>query len=121
MAFYLYVFVASPHINSNSLLLQIKEIMAAAEQTLHSQLAGPTIALLDDMPSDLWTRLYNRLSTSTAAAAQVNHDCKNSIHTGCCVMVAAAVLSIVLHIVVLQVTHTRSTCCCHTCSVRLQC
>ena len=45
--------------------------MAAAEQTMQSQLAGPTIALLDDMPADLWTRLSNRLSTSTAAAAQV--------------------------------------------------
>ena len=51
--------------------LQIKEVMAAAEQTMQSQLAGPTIALLDDMPADLWTRLSNRLSTSTAAAAQV--------------------------------------------------
>lgn len=45
--------------------------MAAAEQTMQSQLAGPTIALLDDTPADLWTRLSNRLSTSTAAAAQV--------------------------------------------------
>ena len=50
---------------------QVKEVMAAAEQTMQSQLAGPTIALLDDMPSDLWTRLSTRLSTSTAAAAQV--------------------------------------------------
>ena len=54
-----------------SVWLQIKEVMAAAEQTMQSQLAGPTIALLDDMPADLWTRLSNRLSTSTAAAAQV--------------------------------------------------
>lgn len=45
--------------------------MAAAEHTMQSQLAGPTIALLDDMPPDLWTRLSTRLSTSTAAAAQV--------------------------------------------------
>lgn len=49
--------------------------MAAAEQTMQSQLAGPTIALLDDMPADLWTRLSNRLSTSTAAAAQVTWPC----------------------------------------------
>ena len=45
--------------------------MTAAEQAMQSQLAGPTIALLDDMPADLWTRLSNRLSSSTAAAAQV--------------------------------------------------
>jgi hypothetical protein len=51
--------------------LQIKEIMTAAEQAMQSQLAGPTIALLDDMPADLWTRLSTRLSSSTAAAAQV--------------------------------------------------
>ncbi|KAL3156977.1 hypothetical protein ABBQ38_001233 [Trebouxia sp. C0009 RCD-2024] len=50
---------------------KIKEVMAAAEHTMQSQLAGPTIALLDDMPPDLWTRLSTRLSTSTAAAAQV--------------------------------------------------
>lgn len=50
---------------------KIKEVMSAAEQAMQSQLAGPTIALLDDMPSDLWTRLSNRLSTSSAAAAQV--------------------------------------------------
>ncbi|DBA68461.1 hypothetical protein WJX79_008695 [Trebouxia sp. C0005] len=50
---------------------KIKEIMTAAEQAMQSQLAGPTIALLDDMPADLWTRLSNRLSSSTAAAAQV--------------------------------------------------
>lgn len=48
--------------------------MSAAEQTMQSQLAGPTIALLDDMPADLWTRLSNRLSTSTAAAAQVTYQ-----------------------------------------------
>ena len=45
--------------------------MSAAEQLMQSQLAGPTIALLDEMPADLWTRLSTRLSNSTAAAAQV--------------------------------------------------
>lgn len=60
-----------PHKHIDCLGLQIKEIMTAAEQAMQSQLAGPTIALLDDMPADLWTRLSNRLSSSTAAAAQV--------------------------------------------------
>lgn len=45
--------------------------MTAAEQAMQAQLAGPTIALLDDMPADLWTRLSTRLSSATAAAAQV--------------------------------------------------
>ena len=105
--------MASSHIDRISLRLQIKEIMAAAEQTLHSQLAGPTIALLDDMPSDLWTRLSNRLSTSTAAAAQVSHECKNSLCTGCHVMHAAAVLSIMPHMIVLEIIYTGSVCCYH--------
>ncbi len=56
--------------------------MTAAEQAMQSQLAGPTIALLDDMPADLWTRLSNRLSSSTAAAAQVQLPVHN-----CCVFV----------------------------------
>ena len=65
--------------------LQIAEVMTAAEQAMQGQLAGPTIALLDDMPPDLWTRLSNRLSTSTAAAAQVHilyhvfHDFKSKV------------------------------------------
>lgn len=58
--------------------------MAAAEQTMQSQLAGPTIALLDDMPPDLWTRLSTRLSTSTAAAAQVTPARTAHTAAGCC-------------------------------------
>ena len=45
--------------------------MAAAEQLMQGQLAGPTIAFLDEMPADLWNRLSTRLSNSTASAAQV--------------------------------------------------
>lgn len=45
--------------------------MTAAEQLMQGQLAGPTIASLDEMLPDLWTRLSTRLSNSTAAAAQV--------------------------------------------------
>lgn len=52
-------------------LLQISEVMAAAEQLMQGQLAGPTIAFLDEMPADLWNRLSTRLSNSTASAAQV--------------------------------------------------
>lgn len=45
--------------------------MAAAEHLMQGQLAGPTIAFLDEMPADLWSRLSTRLSNSTASAAQV--------------------------------------------------
>lgn len=56
-------------------VLQISEVMTAAEQLMQGQLAGPTILLLDEMPPDLWKQLSTRLSNSTASAAQVFKDC----------------------------------------------